>query len=299
MTLARATTTSSTSAIPFSALATTFVIAIFGLPTLLAAAPLVLELPLPAKLVALPLAPFLWTTAFVLTAGLLSRPFHAAIIPGKFPRSTTHPIYRARRLYGLCWTCLYYNKPAYYLVLTLPFLKRLAFRLFGYRGSLDFTIYPDTWIRDLPLLDFGPGAYIANRATLGTNMALSNGTSLVDRIRIGPGATVGHLAVVAPGVELGQGAELGAGTAIGISARIGEHALVQPTASVNHAARIGARAVVGSASYIGAAAVIEPGASVPPATRVANRSRFAAELPRSAASVPPRSEPSLVVPSAQ
>ena len=35
---------------------------------------------------------------------------------------------------------------------------RDVFRIFGYRGSMDFTIYPDTWIRDLPLLDFGEGA---------------------------------------------------------------------------------------------------------------------------------------------
>jgi hypothetical protein len=49
------------------------------------------------------------------------------------------------------------------------------FRLFGYRGSMKFTVYPDTWIRDLPLLMFGEGAYVSNRATLRTNIVLSNG----------------------------------------------------------------------------------------------------------------------------
>jgi hypothetical protein len=52
----------------------------------------------------------------------------------------------------------------------------LAFRLLGHRGSLDFKVDPDTWIRDLPLRDLGPGAYVSNRATLGTNMVLSNTT---------------------------------------------------------------------------------------------------------------------------
>lgn len=131
-------------------------------------------------------------------------------------------------------------------------------RVAAARGSLDFTIYPDTWIRDLPLLDLGPGAYIANRATLGTNMALSNGTSLVDRITIGAGTTVGHLAVLAPGVEVGEGAELGATVVIGIGVHIGAGANIQPCAGINHVARIGEGATVGSAAYVGAAAVVAP-----------------------------------------
>jgi hypothetical protein len=69
-------------------------------------------------------------------------------------------------MYGLCWTSLYYCKPVYHFCLCVPWLKALVFRLFGYRGDLNFTVYPDTWIRDLPLLDFGKGAYISNRATL-------------------------------------------------------------------------------------------------------------------------------------
>ena len=76
----------------------------------------------------------------------------------------------------MCWTSLYYCAPAYYLCLSLRPLKALAFRLLGHRGSLDFKVDPDTWIRDLPLRDLGPGAYVSNRATLGTNMVLSNTT---------------------------------------------------------------------------------------------------------------------------
>ena len=64
----------------------------------------------------------------------------------------------------------------------------LALRLFGYKGSLDVTIYPDAWLRDLPLLDLSPGAYVANRATMGTNMVRPDGTILVDRITVGAGA---------------------------------------------------------------------------------------------------------------
>src|SRR5690606_32657555 len=101
-----------------------------------------------------------------LISGLLSCPFQSAIIPGRFPRDLGESIYARRRLYGLCWTLVYYCKPVYAGWLAVPALKRLLFRLFGYRGPTDFTVYPDTWIRDLPLLHFGSGVYVANRATL-------------------------------------------------------------------------------------------------------------------------------------
>jgi hypothetical protein len=78
----------------------------------------------------------------------------------------------------------------------------MVFRLFGYRGSMNFTIYPDTWIRDLPLLKFEDGVYVSNRATLGTNMVLSNGFLLVGEITLRAKALVGHLAMLAPGVTL-------------------------------------------------------------------------------------------------
>lgn len=82
--------------------------------------------------------------------------------------------YVDRRLYGLCWSCLYYFTPIYYLVLSIPILKHIVFRAFGYKGSLNITLYADTWIRDLPLLEIGKGVYIANKATIGTNMPLIN-----------------------------------------------------------------------------------------------------------------------------
>jgi carbonic anhydrase/acetyltransferase-like protein (isoleucine patch superfamily) len=221
-------------------------------------------------LVTLFAAPLVYPLVFVLTAGLLSVPFHRAIVAGRFPRDLTHPIYRARRLYGLCWTCLYYFKPVYFVCLSVPELKWLTFRLFGYRGPMNFTVYPDTWIRDLPLLDFGEGAYIANRATLGTNVVLSNGQILVDAIRVGNGAMVGHLAMLAPGVVLGHGAEVGAGCVLGAGCRVGEGALVQPLAGVNHSSQVGDRTIVGGMSSIGASAVVGDGLRLPSGTLVPN-----------------------------
>lgn len=54
-----------------------------------------------------------------------------AVIPGKFPRSLDHAVYSLRWLYGTMWTAIYYFKP---------------------------------------LLDFKAGPYLANKATISTNM---------------------------------------------------------------------------------------------------------------------------------
>jgi UDP-3-O-[3-hydroxymyristoyl] glucosamine N-acyltransferase len=142
-------------------------------------------------------------------------------------------------------------------------LKWLTFRLFGYRGSMNFAIYPDTWICDLPLLNFGDGAYLSNKATLGTNIALSNGFILVDHIILEKGAYVGHLSMLAPGVHMGVNSEVGVGCGIGIKTKIGECARIGPATSLERGVSIGARVNVGSMSYIGTRSTLTEGLSIP------------------------------------
>lgn len=207
-------------------------------------------------------APLLYAVLFALTAGVLSLPFHKCIVKGKFPRDVRHPVYRGRRLYGTCWTALYYFKPVYYLVLTLPCLKWMTFRLFGYEGQMDFTVYPDTWIRDLPLLDFGKGVYVANRATLGTNMPLKNGMILVDGIQIGPGTLIGHLTLIGAGVSIEENVEIESGCAIGIQVKIGANARIGAACGLNHFCNIGEQSVVGAGTRVGLRARVHAGERV-------------------------------------
>ena len=215
-------------------------------------------------------APFA-AALYALWAGVLSRPYQWAVRPCRIVRDLDADDYRARRLYGLCWTALYYCTPVYFLVLSFPPLKRRVLRLFGLPGAGDFTTYPDTWIRDLPLLDIGAGAYISNRATIGTNIVMASGTILVDHVRIGAGALVGHLSMIGPGAELGERVEIGGGCGVGLRTRIGERASVGPMSTVGNGVEIGARTKLGMRTLVGSGARIAGGLRIPDGCHVPSR----------------------------
>lgn len=196
--------------------------------------------PLSAAAAAVPV----FFTSFAAIAGICSLPSRWAIQPLTIRTSLGVPMYFARRWYGVCWTSVYYFKAAYAFVLAIPALKRMTFRLFGYRGSMDFTTYPDTWIRDLPLLEFGQGVYLSNRATLGTNVLPGNGTIMVGPIRLGAGTLVGHLAVVGLNTRVGESASVGVGAHVGIGVDVGPGARIGPSARIGHYATVRAGEVL-------------------------------------------------------
>lgn len=221
--------------------------------------------------VTLLLLPLLFTGAFSGVAGMLSLPHQKGIVAGKFPRDVCHPIYFHRRLYGICWTALFYFKPVYFLVLTIPFLKMGTFRLFGYRGNLDFTIYPDTWIRDLPLLHFGLGAYLSNKSTLGSNIVLPNGRILVGPLVVEEGAVVGHASMIAPGCHVGKRAEIGVGCGLALNVRVGDRAKIAGLCGIDNGAYIGEGATVGPMTLVATQARVQGGMQIPPASFIPKR----------------------------
>ena len=83
------------SEIGFAACCNLLLLCIYGLPAC-AIALLLGILPQWGKLVAAFVGPLGYAVLFAVIAGLLSRPFHKAIIPGKFPKDLQHPIYRKR-----------------------------------------------------------------------------------------------------------------------------------------------------------------------------------------------------------
>jgi acetyltransferase-like isoleucine patch superfamily enzyme len=259
---------------------------IAGVPAVASVFPVLLADARTSRIIAIFLAPGTFVVAYALTAALLSRVTRRALVPGRFPRSLAHPVYGPRRLHALCWTAVYYCPPVYHAILAVPLLKRVIFRLFGYRGSLDITLYPDTWLRDLPILEISAGAYLSNRATIGTNMCLTSGDVLVAPVRIGERAMVGHLAMLAPGVVLGERVEIGVGAGVGLNVVIGARARVGPCVVVHHGVTIGRRCDIGAASYIGLKTVIGDGLTIPPGTVVPARSLLRTQEDVAAIGVP-------------
>lgn len=203
------------------------------------------------KIGVIAVAPVAYAAVLATIAGLFSLPHQKYVVAGTFRRDLNEPLYFHRRMYGLCWTCVYYFKVVYYICLTIPTLKALTFRLFGYRGNLDFTIYPDTWVRDLRLLKFEEGAYLANRATLGSNIVMTNGTIRVGAITVGKNSCIGHLALIGPGTCVGGDVEVGLATAVGINVVIADGTRIGPSSAISHGAMIGEECYLGELSYVG------------------------------------------------
>lgn len=245
-----------------STLVPVYLTLITGLP-LLVGAGIVAVAPTPAWRAIAWMAAFpVYIVAYVLVAGGLSRLTLGAIVPGRYPRDLGHPVYGPRRLYAVCWTAIYYFPPLYHVVLAVPVLKRLTFRLFGYQGAVDATFYPDGWIRDLPLLDIGRGAYIANRATLGSNICLQDGQIVVSPIRIGARAVIGHAAIIGLGNNIGDNAEVGVRSTLGLGVRVGAGTRVGAIVGINHGAVIGEGCEIESMCYVGKKAVIHDGVRI-------------------------------------
>lgn len=207
--------------------------------------------------------PLAYLIFYPILCGLLSQKHARGVVAGKFPMDLSLVPYRTRRLYGFCWVALYYCTPIYYFVLQIPFLKAFILRLFSYKGSTKVTLYPDSWIRDLPLLDLAEGVYLANKCTMGTNLVLTTREILVDKIHVGENSTIGHLAIVGLGTRIGKGCEIGIGVAVGLRCSIGDGCRFAPTCAINHGVSVGNGTQVGAMSYIGLRAQIGENLEIP------------------------------------
>lgn len=216
------------------------------------------------------LVPVVFALSFVTIGGLISQVGKFGEIPGKFPRVAGHPIYALRRIYGTAWAQVFYFKPLYAVFLAVPFLKRYLFKIFGYKGSTNFTLYPDAWVRDLPLLKIGDGVYLANRCTVGTNLCLSDGSIVVGECRAEEKSMVGHLVIFGLGCVLGKSSELGVNASLGIRVLIKEHSILEPQCLVYHGVEIGKKVKVGPWAYVGIKSKIGDGVEIAPGAVIPN-----------------------------
>jgi len=245
---------------------------IYGLPVLIMSELLSLSTPTWLRVVLILTTPLTFSTLVVLIAGTMSLPCQPAIIRSKYPHDLNYPLYALRRLYGIALSSVLYFRPLFNLILLVLPLKILMFRIFGYRGSMDFVVYPDTWIRDLPLLDFGKGVYLANRVTLGSNIVLSSGEIYTDRITIGENTMIGHLSLLGPGCSFGKDTEIGVACDLGIGITIGDRTKIGPTSGIDHGCRIGNDVRIGTRSHIGKFCQINDGVRLPPGSIIPKKS---------------------------
>ena len=200
--------------------------------------------------------PLVFILSFIITAGFFGQLAHKGIIEGKFPRIPEHPIYALRRIYGTALTQVYYFKPLYAICLAVPVLKKLLFRMFGYRGNLSFTIYPDSWLRDFTQLKIAKGSYLANRCTVGTNICLEDGSILVGPVDLAEDVLIGHLSVLALSLKIGKKSMIGTGAIVGIRSNVGINIDVGPRAGINHAVTLSDNCKIGSGAIIGLKCII-------------------------------------------
>lgn len=240
------------------------VVTIYTLPFFLTCLPIILVKDFRLKLVLLGLAPIQFSVLYVLIAGLLSFPFQKAIVSGIFPRDLGILVYVGRRAYGACLSMVLNFTILYHFILSFYFLKVLFFRIFGYQGeSVNFTTYPDAWIRDIPLLTLGNGAYIANQSTLGTNICLTDGNIMVGRIKIGDDTQLGRLCIIGPGARVGANCETGVKTTIGLRTRLSDQVKMAACATFNHDCTINPKAEIREMTYLGMDCEIGEGVVVP------------------------------------
>lgn len=259
------------------ALVAAYLTTIYGVPALCLA--FAAKVPAPWSWLAVLAAPL----AYAATACLLSLPHQRFVVEGRMRVDGAIPAYFHRRLYGLCWTAVYYSGPLYHALLSAPLLRRALFRGFGYRGSLDVTLYPDTWLRDLPLLRLGAGCYLANKATIGTNMIfLRSGQKWIEvgGVHLGKNVMVGHMAVVGPGSTIGDHAQIGVVAAVGRRATVGEHACIGDGAVLDHGASVAARATVRARCYVGMGRQVVAGEAMAPGQALLRRAASSASVAR-------------------
>jgi NDP-sugar pyrophosphorylase family protein len=154
-------------------------------------------------------------------------------------------------------------------ILSEPALKTLFFRTFGYKGSVHFTIYPNSWLRDLPMLDIGENTYLADGILLGTNQVTPDQQWIcVGSIKIGENCIFDQRCAIGYNSRIGDHSQVGFEVAIGLKNRIGKNVRIGGGSNIAHGCRIGDQVVLNDFCRIGSFSVIEEGVELNEFTNV-------------------------------
>jgi acyl-[acyl carrier protein]--UDP-N-acetylglucosamine O-acyltransferase len=188
---------------------------------------------------------------------------------GKFKRDKANPDYQDRLVYTQELRQYLYNPAILNCILSDKEMKTLFFRTFGYRGSVEFTIYPNCWLRDLPLLDIGENTYLADGILLGTNQVTPDQEWIcTGSIRIGDNCVFDQGCAVGYNSRIGSNSMIGFKVSIGLKNRIGKNVRIGGASNISHGCRIGNNVVLSDFCRIGSFSVIEEGVELPEFTDV-------------------------------
>lgn len=201
----------------------------------------------------------------------------ALVCEGVVSRRQADASCRAYRMYTTEIERFTESPPMMRRVLGDPLLKIWFFRVFGYRGELQFGMGQAIWFRDLPLLDIGRDAHLGYGMMLGTSQILPDGESVLLRaIRIGARTFFNQHTVVEGGARIGADVSVGTRATIGADARIGAHAEIADQAVIGEETILGEGCRIGKGAVVGRAAIVDAGVEVAPGDEVPAHHRLTA-----------------------
>lgn len=188
---------------------------------------------------------------------------------GKFVRDTNNSDYNDRLIYTKELRNFLYNPAVLNVVFGDNDLKEQFFRAFGYKGKVNFTIYPKCWLRDLPLLDIGENVYLGDNILLGTNQVNPDQKVLVvGKIKIGDNSIFNQGCTVGGKTTIGQNCIIGFESAMGFGNTLGDNVKLGERTTIGHCNRIAADVTIGFTSKIGNFCIIEEGVEIPEMTEI-------------------------------
>jgi acetyltransferase-like isoleucine patch superfamily enzyme len=182
---------------------------------------------------------------------------------GKFERDRNDKDYNDRIVYTQELRNFIYNPAVLNVIFGEQELKEKFFRAFGYKGTVNFTIYPKCWLRDLPLLDIGNNVYLGDNILLGTNQVTPDQKTLVvGKIKIGDDCIFNQGCSVGGKTTIGNACIIGFETAIGFGNRMGNEIKIGERSTIGHCNKIGDNVTIGYMSKIGHFCIIEEGVEI-------------------------------------
>ena len=179
---------------------------------------------------------------------------------GSFKRDPDNNDYQDRLVYTRVFRKFAYNPAILNEVFSCPELKESFFRTFGYKGDLEFTIYPNCWLRDLPMLDIGSQTYLADGILLGTNQVSTDQKVLkVGTIKIGERCVFDQDCKVGYNSIIGDDCIIGIQTSIGLKCKMGSNVKIGEATTIRHGVTIGNDVIIGGETQIGNFCIIEDG----------------------------------------